>query len=651
MGDGDPKVTKSSSIYAGGQTLTVEDQMLDVLNNHRLSENAKVAELQKATANLSEPEKQKLYERLSDRKSKDPLVQQFHYRLSHHSDKAGGVSTTDQVLNTLKPAGSKQTEQTQTAKAAAPGKGASPALTDPKTANALARDRVLSQAATGLKPGETISAMVTAKNGESTFEFSKPVSKDQAASIIFQNGKIPDNAKLLQGSGNKWTVQYPKDAESRQNVASHFNSHTETLITRDKFPGEMYQPDPIMKFSWVGGARQTTNAGPPRRDLKNDYGFVISKRYEVDEGQSSHMNVRKMITKGPGYEMVFEKPMTKDQVKEKLFEKDVKDSQIRLVPVPQEPTPIWQVQLMDYQAPLKKPAAYAIQDSNTFAKESTPPGLPDGIKAHIAKQTVPNNAKKFPPDVYVWEDDGHIIRVQTNGKKGKDGYYNYEQTSIQHDDESGKNTMRWLMMERGLPVREAWQGYIKHWDELHLGMLGMVGAAGRFMPRGGSTASPRSSFQEPIGVRSRMRGPSGTVIENPPPVRPRPPATEPPVESAPQQAADGKNIVPGRGKTWPGAVYRKLGGIPDPVPAPEWLPNKSGVEITNAQVKELHGSDRGRIGWSMSKAEHLRQWKSANPNSTEDPPTSFTTRDGRVQVSEEKWIQSGEKPLWGTESD
>lgn len=28
---------------------------------------------------------------------------------------------------------------------------------------------------------------------------------------------------------------------------------------------------------------------------------------------------------------------------------------------------------------------------------------------------------------------------------------------------------------------------------------------------------------------------------------------------------------------------------------------------------------------------------------------SFTTRDGRVQVSEEMWLQSGESPLWGYE--
>ena len=32
------------------------------------------------------------------------------------------------------------------------------------------------------------------------------------------------------------------------------------------------------------------------------------------------------------------------------------------------------------------------------------------------------------------------------------------------------------MMEKGLPVREAWEEYIRHWDQIHIGMLGMVEA-------------------------------------------------------------------------------------------------------------------------------------------------------------------------------
>jgi hypothetical protein len=66
-------------------------------------------------------------------------------------------------------------------------------------------------------------------------------------------------------------------------------------------------------------------------------------------------------------------------------------------------------------------------------------------------------------------------------------------------------------------------------------------------------------------------------------------------------------------------------------------------------VYDVFNADRGRIGWSMNQAEHVRQWQHANPGTKEPPPAAFTTRDGRVQVSEEMWLQSGESPLWGYE--
>src|SRR5438093_247922 len=98
-----------SSHVHGGETKTpaVDDQMTGILNNPRLNENAKVTELKKTIADLPDSQKKDLYERLKDRKSHDPLARQFHYRLSHHPNRTGGVSTTDQVLNALKPAGSK----------------------------------------------------------------------------------------------------------------------------------------------------------------------------------------------------------------------------------------------------------------------------------------------------------------------------------------------------------------------------------------------------------------------------------------------------------------------------------------------------------------------------------------------------------------
>ena len=197
--------------------------------------------------------------------------------------------------------------------------------------------------------------------------------------------------------------------------------------------------------------------------------------------------------------------------------------------------------MLDGFAELKTPAAKALQDSNVYAKEAIAPGLPDGIKAHLQNQTVPADAKRIAPDVFVWEQEGHIVRVETNGKKGDAGYYKYEETKLHPTDKAGNDTMRWLMLEQGLPVRKAWQEYIKHWDQINAGMLSMVGGAGRFMPRYmGGGIEPRSAWQEPIGARSsRGNGgpgagnpggsvpkPSNTIVKSPPPP-PTPPISKP----------------------------------------------------------------------------------------------------------------------------
>ena len=715
-----------NSQVRGGEakTSTMDNRMMGILNNPHLDENAKVAELRKTIADLPDAEKKDLYERLKDRKSHDPLAQQFHYRLSHHPYKAGGTSTTDQVLNVLKSAGSKSQAPAQDSRSAASGNGVSPSATDAKTAGAGARDPILGQDATGLKPGEQISAKLTTKQditkpqAEMTFDFSKKVTKDQAAAILFQRGKVPDGATLTEGKGNQWAVQYRNNIYAKEDVVTHMNSHTETVSTRSKMPGEMFYPEPDITFSWVGGAKafSTTKAEPPRRDLKNDMGFVINKRYPLDEGQSPHMNLRRMVQPGPGYEVAFDKPKTADQVKDTFFEKGVRDDQVRLIPVGKEPTATWQVQMLDGFAELKTPAAKALQDSNVYAKEAIAPGLPDGIKAHLQNQTVPANAKRFGSDVYVWEQEGHIVRVETNGKKGDAGYYKYEETKLHPTDKAGNDTMRWLMLEKGLPVRTAWQEFIKHWDQMNAGMLSMVGGAGRFMPRYmGGGIEPRSAWQEPIGARSSRgnggpeagspgsgggaggpkpsntivespppppnignpsgggpkpsntivespppppapftgpnpaMGEKGTLVGNPPPMQPPPPGPKAPAaDPAVGAHVDGKNIVAGKGNTLPGAIYRKVGkpaeGPPPEIPS---LPKQSGAKLSNEQVYDVFNADQGRIGWSMSQAEHLRQWQNANPGAKEPPPAAFTTRDGRVQVSEEMWLQSGEPPLWG----
>ena len=144
-------------------------------------------------------------------------------------------------------------------------------------------------------------------------------------------------------------------------------------------------------------------------------------------------------------------------------------------------------------------------------------------------------------------------------------------------------------------------------------------------------------------------GEKGTLVGNPPPMKPPAPGPKAPAaDPAAGAHADGKNIVAGRGKTLPGAIYRKVGTPPEgPPPEIPSIPKRSGAKLSNEQVYDVFNADQGRIGWSMNQAEHLRQWQHANPGTKEPPPAAFTTRDGRVQVSEEMWVQSGEPLLWG----
>src|SRR6185295_12078251 len=93
--------TNFSGGYRGAQS--VDNQMTDILNNPRLGENDKRAELEKVFSNLTPDDKADMYERLNKRDSKDPVNQAFHYRLSHHVGKQGQSSTVDRLLKTLNP--------------------------------------------------------------------------------------------------------------------------------------------------------------------------------------------------------------------------------------------------------------------------------------------------------------------------------------------------------------------------------------------------------------------------------------------------------------------------------------------------------------------------------------------------------------------
>jgi hypothetical protein len=57
------------------------------------------------------------------------------------------------------------------------------------------------------------------------------------------------------------------------------------------------------------------------------------------------------------------------------------------------------------------------------------------------------------------------VRVVTDGS-GREGHYFYETTALSPGDEASNSTMRYFMIKKGLPSREAWQKYVKYWDEI-----------------------------------------------------------------------------------------------------------------------------------------------------------------------------------------
>jgi hypothetical protein len=71
--------------------------------------------------------------------------------------------------------------------------------------------------------------------------------------------------------------------------------------------------------------------------------------------------------------------------------------------------------------------------------------------------------------------------------------------------------------------------------------------------------------------------------------------------------------------------------------------------LSKQQVYDLFNADRGRIGWSMNQAEHVRQWQHAKSRN-QGTATRRIHHAGWTRAGErEMWLQSGEPPLWGYE--
>ncbi|MCI0612851.1 hypothetical protein L0244_07660, partial [bacterium] len=298
--------------------------------------------------------------------------------------------------------------------------------------------------------------------GRSQYDFDRPITKEQAAKVIFKDGTVPQGAKLTQGPGpNSWTLQ-TSDIDTHQAVLGKMRSHTETT-----------QSDGSVIAEWsdvpIPASEATVNK---RWDLNNDFGFKINAKYDIDEGksQTKYVNAGLGTGKGKGFVLEFEKPLTKDQAMDKMFDKSkLPNGAVKLIPVPQEPTTTWQVEIIaaDAHEAFKPRIGRAFGSATDKGTQIPRPGLPAGILNHVNNKTVPENATKHPPNVYVWEQEGHLVRVE----KGKNGYYSYETTKLHPTDKPGNDTIRYFMKDVGMKSREAWQAYVKHWDDIHKGII------------------------------------------------------------------------------------------------------------------------------------------------------------------------------------
>ena len=381
--------------------------------------------------------------------------------------------------------------------------------------------------ATGLKKGEKISAAVTSKSDGFHFNFDRPITKEQAAAIIFQDGKLPNNARL-EGSGKEWTVKVPNDGEARENTIKHFNKREETINIPPRKPNDVYRPDPEITNTWTGGELKTTGPRQEKRlDLKNDMGFTIKNHYQLDPGQRQFGTLG---YPGVGYEVNFDKPMTKAQVMDKLFDKEKidKGGEVRLIPNSKEPATEWKVELIGADAlsafktepgHISSKVGSAFHDAGAYGKKSLPANTPPGIRAHLENQTIPANAEKLEKpskdgkDVYVWEQDGYMMYVKTNNK-GKDGYYEADPPTKMPDEKQGQKWMRDYVKKEGMPPQEAWQQFWK--DTVDITRMGLARISGAYRPA--SSVKPRTPTGPSVPLGTTMRSAKGRPI----PVTPAP---------------------------------------------------------------------------------------------------------------------------------
>ncbi len=316
---------------------------------------------------------------------------------------------------------------------------------------------------------------------ETEFDFGRTITQEQAAKLIFKDGKIPEGTTLMQrhpGSGI-WTVQ-TSDDDAQERMGNHMRAHTETIDRNN--PGEFW-------ISWSDSPKVSSVSIP--KYLKNDYGFKISKSYQLD--------AREHWIPGTGYELNFDKPMTKDQVMKTLFKnsKELGKDDVTLLPDGKEPTQNWQAHI---SATAMVNVSVGIQEIFSDATANVPnsirPDTPPGIRAQLENHTIPSDAvahpkgKPHPPGVYVWEQESYLVYAVSDGK-GKDGFYDAQILKLDSKKDSQFNKdMRYYLKEKGMPPYPAVAAYTKQWEELNRMMLtGFAMALSSASPGGKPTSA------------------------------------------------------------------------------------------------------------------------------------------------------------------
>jgi hypothetical protein len=428
------------------------------------------------------------------------------------------------------------------------------------------------------------------------FDFGRPITQEQAAKLIFRDGKVPEGSKLVQGPGqNSWTAQ-SSDAQARQQMLAHMRAHSET-IDRSK-------PDEFT-ITWPEGPQKTSTI-TNHKELNNDLGFKIARSYKLDAGQ--HWST------GSGYELKFDKPMTKAQVMETLFNKTKLESDdVKLIPADKEPTNTWQVQVTTGGFVKMNPDVSAIfSDATANTKESIAPDVPSSIRTQLENRAIPDNAvaypkgKSHPPGAYVWEQDGYLVYVVTDGK-GKNGIYDSQVLKLNSDKDSQFNKdMRYYMKEYGMPPKMAVAAYNQQWEELNRMMItGFAMALSSASPGGRNPAAEFEQFEKDMMInwRAARKGtPHETAAPRISPSEPRPVTDIGNADTMPAMKQTVDTVPP------PSKQPADIGNA-DTLPAPGTQKPLSANDARILEIQTEHGLEKVTVAEVKRRQDAAIEWR------------------------------------------